>query len=103
MSCVLAYHVMLCLYGNTVKHFCISKSESIMAGINASSPLHLAAESGDVNKVRKLLQSGEYNVNRTDSNGKTPLHYACAKDHLDMVKVLISDFNSNVLFKDIND
>ena len=64
--------------------------------------LHLAAESGDVDKVRELLQSGKYNVNCTDSNGKTPLHYACAKGHLDMVKVLIARFNADVLFKDVN-
>ena len=62
-------------------------------------PLHLT---NDVNKVRELLQSGEYSVNCSDSNGRTPLHYACAKGHLDVVKVLISDFNADILFKDIN-
>ena len=72
------------------------------SSVTGVAPLHLAAESGDVDKVRELLQSGEYNVNCTDSNGRTPLHYACAKGHLDMVKVLISDFNADVLFKDIN-
>ena len=72
------------------------------SSVTGVTPLHLAAESGDVDKVRELLQSGEYNVNCTDSNGRTPLHYVCAKGHLDMVKVLISDFNADVLFKDIN-
>ena len=73
------------------------------SSVTGVTPLHLAAESGDVDKVRELLQSGEYNVNCTDSNGtRTPLHYTSAKGHLDMVKVLISDFNADVLFKDIN-
>ena len=71
------------------------------SSVTGVTPLHLAAESGDVDKVRELMQNGEYNVNCTDSNGETPLHYACAKGHLDMVKALISDFNADVLFKDI--
>ena len=84
------------------KQEAIRKAMDSTSSVTGVTPLHLAAESGDVDKVRELLQSGEYNVNCTDSNGRTPLHYACAKGHLDMVKVLISEFKADVLFKDIN-
>ena len=55
-------------------------------------PLHVAAESGDVPKVRKILKQGKYSVDGIDSSGKTPLHYACAKGHLNLVRVLVSKF-----------
>ena len=84
------------------KQEAIRKAMASTSSVTGVTPLHLAAESGDVDKVRESLQSGEYNVNCTDSNGKTPLHYACAKGHLDMVKVLIAHFNADVLFKDFN-
>ena len=69
----------------------------------AATPLHNAAESGDVDKVRELLEHEKYDVNCTDSKGRTPLHYASYKGHLDMVKILISDqFNSDMTIQDVN-
>ena len=68
-------------------------------------PLHLAAESGklsDLTVVRILLENHEYNIDCTDSNGQTPLHYACAAGHLKMVRVLVAEFNACISFKDKN-
>jgi ankyrin repeat protein len=50
--------------------------------------LHSAAQDGDLAKVEKLLLA-KYPVNRFDSLGKTPLHYAVAKEHFDVVEALI--------------
>ena len=61
-----------------------------------------AARSGDVDKVRELLEHANYNVNCTGYNGWTPLHYACREGHLDMVKMLISEFNSDMTIQEIN-
>ena len=69
----------------------------------AASPLHNAAESGDVDKVRELLEHAKYDIiNCTDSNGWTPLHHASYKGHLDMVRMLISAHNSDVTIQNVN-
>ena len=57
-------------------------------------PLHLAAKSGDYYDVKRCLESNRYHVDCTDSNGQTPLHYACTAGHLDIVMVLIDEFNA---------
>ena len=60
-------------------------------------PLHYAAESGDLDKVRELLETGKYNVNNTEViYRETPLHSACRGGHLDMVKMLISEFKADM-------
>ena len=74
-----------------------------MASSTTSTALHMAVKSGDMNKVRRLLRSGKYdNIDCTDSNGQTPLHYACAAGHLDIVIVLIAEFNACMFLKDKN-
>jgi len=50
--------------------------------------LHRAAETGDVATVTKLLNA-KYPVNRFDDLGKTPLHYAAASEHLNVVDLLL--------------
>jgi ankyrin repeat protein len=50
--------------------------------------LHSAAQHGDLSEVEKLLQV-KYPVNRFDDLGKTPLHYAVAHNHMDVVNCLI--------------
>ncbi len=59
---------------------CEHSNKGMLAG---TTPLHLAAdlaaESGDVNKVRLLIKQGEHDVNSRDSENKTLLHYACAR------------------------
>ena len=64
--------------------------------------LHDAAESGDMNKVRKLVESGECGVNCTDSIGWSPLHYACTVGNLDMVRMLISEFRADTTAQDVD-
>ena len=61
-------------------------------------PLLVAAESGDVDKVRELLQQGKYHVDCTDDwwTRRTPMHYACEKGHLTVVRVLLSEFKADV-------
>lgn len=50
--------------------------------------LHSAAQSGDVELVKKLLLAN-YPVNRFDDLGKTPLHYAADKEHFEVVELLL--------------
>ena len=63
-------------------------------------PLHDAAKSGDLDKARKLLQSGKYDVNMKIADHSYALHYACAFGHIDMVRMLISEFKADVNIRD---
>ena len=69
--------------------------------VNDVIPLHLAAEYGDLNEVRKLLKSGKYYVDSTDSDEQTPLHCACGAGQLEIVMVLMVEFNASMSLKDI--
>ena len=59
-------------------------------------PLHTAAQSGEVDKVWKLLEGGKYDVNCVDGQGWTPLHEAAYRGHLGVVRLLISEFKAEV-------
>lgn len=52
-----------------------STEDSIDAKRGAK-PLHIAAETGELNIVSQLLEQ-DMDVNIVDSSGRTPLHYAC--------------------------
>ena len=68
-----------------------------LAGQRQWTHLHRAAWSGDVDKVRKLLGSGIYSVSCVvRGGGETPLHKAAERGHLDVVRVLVSEFKANV-------
>ena len=58
--------------------------------------LHSAAMDGDVDKVRKLLEQGRYDVNCVTSDGTTLLHIAAVWGRLGVVRVLVSEFKANV-------
>jgi ankyrin repeat protein len=53
-------------------------------------PLHIAAQAGELSKIRELLKVGA-NTAATDRLGRTPLHIAAAEGHLDIVKALVND------------
>ena len=57
--------------------------------------LFKATQSGDVEKVREILECGKCTVNCTDYSGWTPLHWACNKGHVDFVRVLVSEFKAD--------
>ena len=63
-----------------------------------ATPLHLAAGSGKVDKVRELLRP--YNVNCTDEYGQTPLHYASSGGHLAVVRVLVMKYKAGLTMRD---
>ncbi|GAB4813603.1 hypothetical protein N2152v2_000649 [Parachlorella kessleri] len=52
-------------------------------------PLHLAAQAGDVIAVRALLTAGGFDVNAKGPVNDTPLHFAIRGDHLDVLQVLL--------------
>jgi len=52
--------------------------------------LHFAADEGDLDKVKELVEKGN-NVNAFDEDlSFTPLHYAVKGEHIEVVKYLLS-------------
>ena len=68
----------------------------ISKGTLEADQLITATRSGDMEKVREILEHGKCTVNCTDSSGWTPLHWACKKGHVDMVRVLVSEFKADM-------
>jgi len=57
--------------------------------INKVTPLHIAAEMGDLGVVEILILDGGAFVNVTDDVGETPLFYALRGQNLEVVKKLV--------------
>ena len=89
--------------GLTVANSSIENTEQKGGRLNL---LHLAARNGDTDRVRALvsgdgLEPGQSKqmVNSPDSNGSTPLHYACDANALPVVELLIQ-FKADVNLPD---
>ncbi|MEM2677506.1 MAG: ankyrin repeat domain-containing protein, partial [Thermofilaceae archaeon] len=63
------------------------------------SELHKAAEEGDLQRVKKLVENGA-NVNAKDEYGSTPLYLAVLNGHLELARFLVEK-GANVNAKDI--
>lgn len=57
---------------------------------NGLTPLHLAAQSGNIERLKQILTVPGVNVNCSDYGGWTPLHYAAQGGFKDIVEVLLS-------------
>ena len=65
------------------------------------SPLHLAAQSGDVVTVQRLLDAGN-RVDPVDGIGRTPLHLAALAGHVEVASLLLdrgADPNARAAFQ----
>jgi len=51
--------------------------------------LHFAAQKGDVSEVRRLIEAGA-DVNVQDEDGNTPVKYASAEPHPEVLRTLIA-------------
>jgi len=51
--------------------------------------LHKAAYEGDLTKIKQLLKKGS-NINEVDKENRTPLHIACSKGKIDVIRTLTS-------------
>ena len=57
----------------------------------AETPLHGAAQDGNVKLVRILLGRAETNVNAANQFGWTPLHYAAIGGHIKCIQLLLNN------------
>lgn len=62
---------------------------------DGKTPLHRAAESGDVATVKQLLATGKVIPDFKDRNGNTPLHLAAKNGNGEIVRLLLTEGNAN--------
>ncbi len=63
-------------------------------------PLHEAAYSGNLERVRLLIEKDRIGVNEQDQSGSTPLHYACMNGHEHIVRYLVDDRRAMMCVRD---
>ena len=75
----------------------LKKSSRSSLGINLRSrnpygeyPIHLACKKGDAERLKKILQMPEVDVNVVDYNNNTPLHEAVLNGRIECVKLLLN-------------
>lgn len=61
----------------------VESTEGVICNSLGKTPLHMAAEESDVDKMEELLSTGGYDVNAQDFRGKTPLHCLFDKNEID--------------------
>lgn len=62
--------------------------------------LHLAAESGKLEIVQRLLQDGKYSIYDENNNGVTPIHIAAEKGHKEVVELILQKDSKMVNARD---
>src|SRR5579862_3189541 len=70
---------------------CLAILSALACGLAAGDPIHDAAASGDLEKVKALLNSNSGLVFSKDSSGMTPLHFAAQNGHKEVAEVLLAN------------
>ncbi|KAK3742095.1 hypothetical protein QZH41_017551, partial [Actinostola sp. cb2023] len=98
-----------CAYSGQIKllEFLLSKKRKKDIGkacpkdIFEKTPLHMAAENGDIDCVKALAEANPLNISDTDDTNTTPLHEAAKKGHRNVCKYLMR-LGADVTSKDSN-
>jgi hypothetical protein len=75
--------------------YLIARADINIADINGVSALHLAAELGDVESIRSLIEHGAW-VNTQDHQGENPLFYAVRGNQYQVIRALVEEFGINM-------
>lgn len=78
---------------------CLNSGQKVLKllkKIEGRLPLHIAAESGDVETVQVLLQRWPESLKITSRNGRLPLHFASMSNHVELVRLLLQMWPDSV-------
>jgi len=78
-----------------ILEYLISIVDINISDITGVSGLHLAAEFGDVETIRNLIENGAW-VNIQDHQGENPLFYAVRGNQYEAIRVLVEEFGINM-------
>ncbi len=79
----------------------LATNQDIETLLRNTAKLLKVAKSGDIQEVNSLINKGA-NVNATDQDGKTPLHWAAVKGHEEVVEALLGKHGIDVNLADKN-
>ncbi|CAB9496506.1 repeat domain-containing protein 42 [Seminavis robusta] len=71
-------------------------NENFDSFTTGSTPVHFAAQKGDLGAIKKHVHAAKESINAKDKNGWTPLHEAARGGHRDVVQYLVengADYN----------
>jgi len=74
-----------------VLNYLASRVDINLSDITGVSALHLAAEVGDLESIRELIQHGAW-VNVKDHQGESPLFYAVRGEQIEVIKALVEEY-----------
>jgi len=72
-----------------VEEACERVSRVVVSPAHTDHPIHVAAESGDVSRVRQMLDADPSLIHRSDRAGGTALHRAVIGRHSEIVRLLL--------------
>jgi ankyrin repeat protein len=78
--------------GREVLNYLASRADINQSDIEGVSALHLAAELGDIESIRVLLENGAW-VNFKDHQGENALFYAVRGEQNEVIKALVEEYN----------
>ena len=73
-----------------VKGLCGYKTCCRMKGDVEAAPIHIAAEQGDFDTAKEILEWDESCKDLTDKQDRSPLHYAAMNNQVKIIKLLLS-------------
>ena len=84
------------------EHYFIEDEEDIAVDGDSNTALHIAVAAGDVSVIKRILKAIPDAILEKNDNKQTPLHLACQKGNLEIVKVLLENSEykpKKILFK----
>jgi ankyrin repeat protein len=82
---------------------CIGLALSAFGSVAHADEIHEAAKSGDLAKLRSLLDKDPKLLYVQDEVGKTPLHWAVGRGQIEAVKLLLDTYHVDVNVRNKND
>jgi cytohesin len=88
---------------NILSAFCVVLLLSFFPAISFSAEIHEAAKSGDIAKLKTLLDNDPSLLYAADEVGKTPLHWAVGRGQIEAINLLLDVYHVKVDVRNANE